>query len=41
MSRIGKQPIDVPAPVDVKLAGADVSVKGPLGEMQLEVPPAY
>jgi len=33
MSRIGKKPIEVPAGVDVKVAGATVSVKGPLGKL--------
>ena len=29
MSRIGKQPITVPSGVDVNVAGARVTVKGP------------
>jgi large subunit ribosomal protein L6 len=33
MSRIGKQPIPVASGVEVKLAGAQVSVKGPHGEL--------
>jgi large subunit ribosomal protein L6 len=33
MSRIGKQPIAIPKGVDVKLAGADIKVKGPKGEL--------
>lgn len=33
MSRIGKQPIPVPAGVDVKIDGSTVTVKGPKGEM--------
>lgn len=33
MSRIGKQPIPVPAGVDVKLDGNTVTVKGPKGEL--------
>jgi len=33
MSRIGKQPITVPAGVDVKIAADSVTVKGPKGEM--------
>lgn len=33
MSRIGKKPIPVPAGVDVKVAGDQVSVKGPLGTL--------
>lgn len=31
MSRIGKQPIPVPAGVEVTVAGSDVTVKGPKG----------
>lgn len=33
MSRIGKQPITVPAGVEVKIAADSVTVKGPKGEM--------
>src|SRR5467141_3564693 len=33
MSRIGKKPIQIPAGVDVKVAGPIVSVKGPLGKL--------
>ncbi|MBN1967062.1 MAG: 50S ribosomal protein L6 [Anaerolineae bacterium] len=33
MSRIGKQPIPVPAKVSVKIDGVDVTVKGPRGEL--------
>ncbi len=33
MSRIGKKPINIPAGVDVKVAGPIVSVKGPLGKI--------
>ncbi|MDR0849059.1 MAG: 50S ribosomal protein L6 [Propionibacteriaceae bacterium] len=33
MSRIGKMPIAIPAGVDVKIDGADVSVKGPKGTL--------
>lgn len=33
MSRIGKQPIPVPAGVDVKIDGAAVTVKGPKGQL--------
>ena len=34
MSRIGKQPITIPAGVDVKVNGNEVSVKGPKGELK-------
>jgi large subunit ribosomal protein L6 len=37
MSRIGKSPIPVPAGVEVNISGADVSVKGPKGQLQLTV----
>ena len=33
MSRIGKQPIEIPDKVEVNLDGADVQVKGPLGKL--------
>ncbi len=38
MSRVGKKPIPVPATVTVTIAGADVTVKGPKGELQRSVP---
>jgi large subunit ribosomal protein L6 len=38
MSRIGKQPVEVPAQVEVQLAGPVVTVTGPLGELVQEVP---
>ena len=34
MSRIGNNPIPVPSGVDVKIAGSDVTVKGPKGSLQ-------
>jgi large subunit ribosomal protein L6 len=34
MSRIGKKPIAVPSGVTVDMAGSDVSVKGPKGELK-------
>lgn len=37
MSRIGKQPIDIPAGVDVKVDGNVVTVKGPKGELVKEL----
>ena len=40
MSRIGKQPIDVPAGVTVKIDGSLVSVKGPKGELSREMHPS-
>lgn len=37
MSRIGRLPIDIPAGVDVKIDGSAVTVKGPKGELSLNV----
>ena len=37
MSRIGKMPIPVPAGVEVKIDGSNVSVKGPKGQLSLVV----
>ena len=36
MSRIGKQPIPVPAGVEVKIDGSTITVKGPQGELTQE-----
>lgn len=38
MSRIGKKPVDIPDSVTVTLNGRDVTVKGPNGELQWQVP---
>ncbi|MBR5115962.1 MAG: 50S ribosomal protein L6 [Lachnospiraceae bacterium] len=40
MSRIGRMPITVPAGVEVKIDGAEVKVKGKLGELSHTVHPA-
>lgn len=37
MSRIGKNPIEIPAGVDVTVDGQNVTVKGPKGELSLTV----
>lgn len=37
MSRIGKQPIDIPSAVTVKVNGDEVAVKGPKGELKLDL----
>ncbi|QYH35359.1 50S ribosomal protein L6 [Salinibacterium sp. M195] len=37
MSRIGRLPIDVPAGVTITIAGQNVAVKGPKGELALTV----
>lgn len=39
MSRIGKKPIEIPAGVEVKVEGKQVSVKGPKGALTYEVRP--
>jgi large subunit ribosomal protein L6 len=38
MSRIGRSPITVPAGVEVTITGNHVEVKGPKGQLQLDVP---
>jgi len=38
MSRIGKSPIPVPAGVEVSTSGQQVSVKGPKGQLSIELP---
>ncbi len=40
MSRIAKQPIEIPAGVEVKLDGQKVRAKGSKGEMELSVHPS-
>lgn len=37
MSRIGKKPIEIPAGVEVKIDGNNISVKGPKGSLNLAV----
>ncbi|MCS5721209.1 50S ribosomal protein L6 [Herbiconiux sp. CPCC 203407] len=37
MSRIGRLPIDIPTGVTVSIAGQDVTVKGPKGELALTI----
>ncbi|MGI6591067.1 MAG: 50S ribosomal protein L6 [Eggerthellaceae bacterium] len=39
MSRIGKQPVTIPAGVEVKIDGHKVTVKGPKGELTREFNP--
>lgn len=38
MSRIGKQPIDIPPKVKVEVKGRQVSVEGPKGRLNIEMP---
>ena len=37
MSRIAKSPVTIPSGVDVKLAGQDITVKGPKGSLGMEL----
>lgn len=39
MSRVGKQPVDIPGGVQVKIASGAVSVTGPKGTLQMALPP--
>jgi large subunit ribosomal protein L6 len=39
MSRIGRQPIEVPSTVSIGLSPGRVQVNGPLGELSQQVPP--
>jgi large subunit ribosomal protein L6 len=38
MSRIGKQPVELPDDVDASVAGATLSVSGPVGDLEREIP---
>ena len=38
MSRIGNKPIALPAGVDVNVAGTAVNVKGPKGQLKVDLP---
>ena len=40
MSRIGKQPVEVPSGVDVKVQAGTITVKGPKGELNYTYNPA-
>ena len=37
MSRIAKEPVSIPANVEVDLSASDVSIKGPLGKLQRSI----
>lgn len=39
MSRIGKKPVAIPAKVEIKIEGQEVTVKGPKGELKHTVHP--
>ncbi len=38
MSRIGNQPVQIPANVTVNVSGMDIKVKGPKGELDVKIP---
>jgi large subunit ribosomal protein L6 len=40
MSRIGKKPVTLPAKVEVAIDGQKISVKGPKGQLSMQVHPA-
>lgn len=39
MSRIGKQPVTLPDKVEIKVNGQEVAVKGPKGQLKIDVHP--
>ncbi len=39
MSRIGRKPVAIPAKVEIKLDGQHLKVKGPKGELEMEIHP--
>ena len=39
MSRVAKNPVDLPSGVEVKMSGRNIKVKGPKGELSLDLPP--
>ena len=39
MSRIAKQPVEIPSGVDVKMQGQNIAVKGPIGKMSMDIHP--
>ena len=39
MSRIGKQPVEIPSGVEIRLDGTSLHVKGPKGELTMNVHP--
>ncbi|MGA0733199.1 MAG: 50S ribosomal protein L6, partial [Candidatus Nanopelagicales bacterium] len=38
MSRVGKKPITVPSGVEINIAGSQVNVKGPKGQLSINLP---
>ena len=41
MSRIGKQPVPIPAGVKVRVADGKVNVEGPKGKLEVRLPPQH
>jgi len=41
MSRIGKQPVLIPAGVEVQVSGSELTAKGPQGQLKLVIPAAF
>jgi large subunit ribosomal protein L6 len=39
MSRVAKNPVDLPSGVEVKMSGRNIQVKGPKGELSLDLHP--
>jgi len=39
MSRVAKNPVDLPSSVEVKMSGRHIQVKGPKGELSLNLHP--
>ena len=39
MSRIAKNPVELPSGVEVKMSGRNIQVKGPKGELSLDLHP--
>jgi len=40
MSRVGNNPVAIPGGVEIKIAGSDLSIKGPLGALNYTVHPS-
>ena len=41
MSRVGKQPVIIPAGAEVQLNGQELSVKGPKGQLKMNIPGSF
>lgn len=40
MSRVAKNPVNIPAGVEIKIAGEQLSIKGPKGALEMKIHPA-